>query len=104
MARRSGGLRQRVRSTSCCERTGCWSATAGDTGKETLITVPIVADGTVHIGGTEGGLYGLNPVNGEKLWTASVDAYPYHLVIASGILYVSTPNGLYALKDGELLT
>jgi outer membrane protein assembly factor BamB len=80
-----------------------WSTTVDVRAKETLITVPIAAAGTLYIGGTEGGLYGLSTVHGEKRWTASAHAYVNHLVMANGILYASTVDGLYAFKDGEPL-
>jgi outer membrane protein assembly factor BamB len=63
---------------------------------------PAVSDGTLYVGGSDGGLYALDAANGgDPRWLfptgAPITASP---VIAAGIVYIASGTTLYAIDAG----
>jgi outer membrane protein assembly factor BamB len=76
-----------------------------DTGGS-LSVQPIVVDGTVFVGNTNGQLYAINAQNGTERWSRSHDAaLNAGVVVAGGIVYVPAGNRLLAYSaatgDGQ---
>jgi len=73
-----------------------WRVTAGGG-----LSDPVLADGTLYVGGDDGTVRALDATTGESRWTASVDAPAGTPRVVEGPVFVPLPGELVALAPGD---
>lgn len=70
-------------------------------GADAALSAPVVADGTVYVGGDDGAVRALDARPGAERWRASVGAAAYAPRVMDDGLYVPTPDAVVALAAGD---